>query len=285
MGAAQPGFLDTAYRPSPRLWPHRAEASARGPRATCPAQHRAPPTGVIMVFSTSAFGAYFKLTEGAPSNSSLVDFLAPVSAEPAGASVGLAWLAVGSMCLFIAGERGPRGGQGGLWGYQCGRPVTAGLPWSPASPGLPPSPLHICPHLFVYSWDHVPCTELSSSLPLSLNPGRKAPSSSCHLCRSIEKRPVCTEPGAWPDGAVGRRRAGGPRAAGRRLDCSHPQPTPGGAARLPPRGLLTPALLPQASPWAGGPSPGSSCLRSSLCTSRAWPLASASSPTGSWPFW
>nr|KAF6487448.1 solute carrier family 2 member 8 [Rousettus aegyptiacus] len=56
-----------------------------------------------MVFSTSAFGAYFKLTEGAPSNSSLVDFLAPVSAEPAGASVGLAWLAVGSMCLFIAG--------------------------------------------------------------------------------------------------------------------------------------------------------------------------------------
>lgn len=117
MGAAQPGFLDTAYRPSPRLWPHRAEASARGPRATCgfprPAQHRAPPTGVIMVFSTSAFGAYFKLTEGAPSNSSLVDFLAPVSAEPAGASVGLAWLAVGSMCLFIAGERGPRGGQGG----------------------------------------------------------------------------------------------------------------------------------------------------------------------------
>nr|KAF6487447.1 solute carrier family 2 member 8 [Rousettus aegyptiacus] len=60
-------------------------------------------SGVIMVFSTSAFGAYFKLTEGAPSNSSLVDFLAPVSAEPAGASVGLAWLAVGSMCLFIAG--------------------------------------------------------------------------------------------------------------------------------------------------------------------------------------
>nr|XP_058927682.1 solute carrier family 2, facilitated glucose transporter member 8 isoform X5 [Kogia breviceps] len=36
--------------------------------------------------------------------------------------------------------------------------------------------------------------------------------------------------------------------------------------------------------WAGDPSPGSSCLRSSLCTSRAWPRASASSPTGSWPF-
>ncbi|KAF6328130.1 solute carrier family 2 member 8 [Rhinolophus ferrumequinum] len=41
----------------------------------------------------------------------------------------------------------------------------------------------------------------------------------------------------------------------------------------------------KASLWAGGPSPGSSCLRSSLCTSRVWPPASASSPTGSWPFW
>ncbi|XP_024907054.1 solute carrier family 2, facilitated glucose transporter member 8 isoform X2 [Pteropus alecto] len=60
-------------------------------------------SGVVMVFSTSAFGAYFKLTEEAPSNSSHVDLLAPISAEPAGASVGLAWLAVGSLCLFIAG--------------------------------------------------------------------------------------------------------------------------------------------------------------------------------------
>ncbi|XP_065734686.1 solute carrier family 2, facilitated glucose transporter member 8 isoform X2 [Phocoena phocoena] len=58
-------------------------------------------SGVVMVFSTSAFGAYFKLTQGGPSNSSHVDLLAPVSMEPAG--VGLAWLAVGSMCLFIAG--------------------------------------------------------------------------------------------------------------------------------------------------------------------------------------
>ncbi|KAJ8792530.1 hypothetical protein J1605_019749 [Eschrichtius robustus] len=60
-------------------------------------------SGVVMVFSTSAFGAYFKLTQGGPSNSSHVDLLAPVSMEPASGSVGLAWLAVGSMCLFIAG--------------------------------------------------------------------------------------------------------------------------------------------------------------------------------------
>lgn len=66
-----------------------------------------------MVFSTSAFGAYFKLTQGGPSNSSHVDLLAPVSTEPADASAGLAWLAVGSMCLFIAGEKGPVGSLGG----------------------------------------------------------------------------------------------------------------------------------------------------------------------------
>ncbi|XP_023599292.1 solute carrier family 2, facilitated glucose transporter member 8 [Myotis lucifugus] len=60
-------------------------------------------SGVVMVFSTSAFGTYFKLTQGTPSNSSHIDLLAPVSMEPADPSVGLAWLAVGSMCLFIAG--------------------------------------------------------------------------------------------------------------------------------------------------------------------------------------
>ncbi|XP_070286729.1 solute carrier family 2, facilitated glucose transporter member 8 isoform X1 [Myotis yumanensis] len=60
-------------------------------------------SGVVMVFSTSAFGTYFKLTQGSSSNSSHVDLLAPVSMEPADPSVGLAWLAVGSMCLFIAG--------------------------------------------------------------------------------------------------------------------------------------------------------------------------------------
>uniref|UniRef100_A0A8C3X1M3 Solute carrier family 2, facilitated glucose transporter member 8 n=1 Tax=Catagonus wagneri TaxID=51154 RepID=A0A8C3X1M3_9CETA len=60
-------------------------------------------SGVVMVFSTSAFGTYFKLTQDGPSNSSHVDLLAPVSMEPADASVGLAWLAVGSVCLFIAG--------------------------------------------------------------------------------------------------------------------------------------------------------------------------------------
>lgn len=77
-----------------------------------------------MVFSTSAFGAYFKLTQGGPSNSSHVDLLAPVSMEPAG--VGLAWLAVGSMCLFIAGE----------WGG-LGEGEGAGFLWLPARPGLP----------------------------------------------------------------------------------------------------------------------------------------------------
>ncbi|XP_006074566.2 solute carrier family 2, facilitated glucose transporter member 8 isoform X8 [Bubalus bubalis] len=60
-------------------------------------------SGVVMVFSTSAFGAYFKLTEGGPSNSSHVDLPALVSMEPADTNMGLAWLAVGSMCLFIAG--------------------------------------------------------------------------------------------------------------------------------------------------------------------------------------
>ncbi|XP_073872600.1 solute carrier family 2, facilitated glucose transporter member 8 isoform X2 [Macaca fascicularis] len=59
--------------------------------------------GVAMVFSTSAFGTYFKLTQGGPGNSSHMALSAPVSAEPVDASVGLAWLAVGSMCLFIAG--------------------------------------------------------------------------------------------------------------------------------------------------------------------------------------
>ncbi|KAM5298623.1 solute carrier family 2, facilitated glucose transporter member 8 isoform 1-T1 [Ctenodactylus gundi] len=60
-------------------------------------------SGVVMVFSTSAFATYFKLTQDGSSNSSHVDLLAPISVEPADASVGLAWLAVGSMCLFIAG--------------------------------------------------------------------------------------------------------------------------------------------------------------------------------------
>ncbi|KAL4689443.1 hypothetical protein H8959_012234 [Pygathrix nigripes] len=60
-------------------------------------------SGVVMVFSTSAFGTYFQLTQGGPGNSSHVALSGPVSAEPVDASVGLAWLAVGSMCLFIAG--------------------------------------------------------------------------------------------------------------------------------------------------------------------------------------
>ncbi|XP_048199212.1 solute carrier family 2, facilitated glucose transporter member 8 isoform X1 [Perognathus longimembris pacificus] len=60
-------------------------------------------SGAVMVFSASAFGTYFKLTQDSPGNSSHVDLLAPGSAQPVDPSVGLAWLAVGSMCLFIAG--------------------------------------------------------------------------------------------------------------------------------------------------------------------------------------
>ncbi|XP_006892603.1 PREDICTED: solute carrier family 2, facilitated glucose transporter member 8 isoform X2 [Elephantulus edwardii] len=60
-------------------------------------------SGVIMVVSTSTFGAYFEMTQSSPSNSSLVDLFMPVSMEPVIGSAGLAWLAVGSMCLFIAG--------------------------------------------------------------------------------------------------------------------------------------------------------------------------------------
>lgn len=60
-------------------------------------------SGVIMAFSTAAFGTYFKLTQSHSGNTSHVDLLAPVSAEPVDSSMALAWLAVGSMCLFIAG--------------------------------------------------------------------------------------------------------------------------------------------------------------------------------------
>lgn len=62
-----------------------------------------------MVFSMSAFGTYFKLTQSGPSNSSHVSLLVPISAEPVDVHVGLAWLAVGSMCLFIAGKNGLKG--------------------------------------------------------------------------------------------------------------------------------------------------------------------------------
>jgi hypothetical protein len=76
-----------------------------------------------MVLSTSAFGTYFKLTQGGTGNSSHVDLLVPVSVEPVNGSVGLAWLAVGSMCLFIAGERRARGKLGR--GPRSYRPIPA----------------------------------------------------------------------------------------------------------------------------------------------------------------
>ncbi|XP_006834848.1 PREDICTED: solute carrier family 2, facilitated glucose transporter member 8 [Chrysochloris asiatica] len=61
-------------------------------------------SGMIMVLSASTFGAYFKLAQGGPNNSSHMDFFSmPISLEHLGTSAGLAWLAVGSMCIFIAG--------------------------------------------------------------------------------------------------------------------------------------------------------------------------------------
>ncbi|XP_054992652.1 solute carrier family 2, facilitated glucose transporter member 8 isoform X1 [Sorex araneus] len=60
-------------------------------------------SGVVMVLSTGAFGAYFKLMQSGPSNSSHVALLAPVHVASGDTGAGLAWLAVGSMCLFIAG--------------------------------------------------------------------------------------------------------------------------------------------------------------------------------------
>lgn len=72
-----------------------------------------------MVFSMSAFGTYFKLTQSGPNNSSHVGLLVPISAEPVDVHVGLAWLAVGSMCLFIAGKKGLRETE---WGYPCSPP-------------------------------------------------------------------------------------------------------------------------------------------------------------------
>lgn len=103
-----------------------------------------------MVFSASAFGAYFKLTQGGPSNSSHVDLLAPISMEPTNASVELAWLAVGSMCLFTAGERGPVGGEvsGGRWGCPGSQRV-------PASPGLPGLTSPTAPSESRPSWPHL----------------------------------------------------------------------------------------------------------------------------------
>ncbi|XP_007942509.1 solute carrier family 2, facilitated glucose transporter member 8 [Orycteropus afer afer] len=61
-------------------------------------------SGTIMVFSISTFGAYFKLTQGGANNSSHMALSSPTSMEPVDASAGLAWLAVGSMCFFIAGS-------------------------------------------------------------------------------------------------------------------------------------------------------------------------------------
>lgn len=116
-----------------------------------------------MVFSTSAFGAYFKLTQGSPSNSSHVDLWASVSMEPTNASVGLAWLAVGSVCLFIVGERGPVGGRlgGGRWGALS----LLGSYGSQQVQALLASPLRTGPHLCIYGSDHVPNTAKPFSDP------------------------------------------------------------------------------------------------------------------------
>lgn len=116
-----------------------------------------------MVFSTSAFGTYFRLTQGSSSNSSHVDLLAPVSVEPADASVGLAWLAVGSMCLFIAGEKGSPGGWVRATILVSPMPCAAGSHLA--------SPLCPADHGFwVYSSDHVLGTAPSPSVSLTPSP-------------------------------------------------------------------------------------------------------------------
>lgn len=144
LGAASLGT--SAYNP-PRetqaslLWPHHTETPAPSASHTprlqplVPGPRPPPPSlaGVVMVFSTSAFGAYFRLTQGGPGNSSHVELLSPLSMEPASASVGLAWLAVGSVCLFIAGEKGVRGEVGGATGPSHHHQ----LPEAPSKPGLP----------------------------------------------------------------------------------------------------------------------------------------------------
>lgn len=118
--AAQSGLPGTACCPCSEASGHTAVPTLLRPCHRCPL-----PTGVVMVFSTSAFGAYFKLTQGGPSNSSHMELLAPISVEPASASLGLAWLAVGSVCLFTAGKRGSGGG-GGQWTH-----VTLKFLWLP----------------------------------------------------------------------------------------------------------------------------------------------------------
>lgn len=148
LGAAS---LGTSAHNPPRetqtslLWPQHAEPPAPGagrtprlqPVSPGPAHRRPPLAGVVLVFSASAFGAYFRLMQGGPGNSSHVQLLSPLSVEPASASVGLAWLAVGSVCLFIAGEKGVRGEVGGATGTSHHRQ----LPEAPSKPGLPSLPL------------------------------------------------------------------------------------------------------------------------------------------------
>lgn len=132
-----------------------------------------------MVFSTSAFGAYFKLTEGGPSNSSHVDLPAHLSMEPTDTNTGLAWLAVGSMCLFIAGEWGAEG-------RLRGPPCRCQIPVAPGSPGL----LGLTPGFTALTVCRAPAQPLSApftSAPQA--PSEQAPFPRC----SIEPRPHASE--------------------------------------------------------------------------------------------
>jgi len=128
-----------------------------------------------MVFSTSAFGTYFKLTEGGPSNSSHVDLPALVSMEAADTNVGLAWLAVGSMCLFIAGEWGAEG-------RLRGPPCRCQVPVAPRSPGL----LSLTPGFTALTVCRAPAQPPSAPFTSSPQvPSEQAP----FLCCSVEPRP------------------------------------------------------------------------------------------------
>ncbi|XP_034783455.1 solute carrier family 2, facilitated glucose transporter member 8-like [Acipenser ruthenus] len=61
-------------------------------------------SGVTMAISTGVFGVYFKLTAADPSNSSIHSLYLFTTPSPGGSTEGaLAWLALGSMGMFIAG--------------------------------------------------------------------------------------------------------------------------------------------------------------------------------------
>lgn len=60
-------------------------------------------SGIIMAVSAAMFGVYFKLTSVNPNNSSHPELVSVLNASPAETSNPLAWLALSSMGIYIAG--------------------------------------------------------------------------------------------------------------------------------------------------------------------------------------